>query len=252
MQLSPGAIHSPSAVRPGLRATIGFVAVVAVTLSLLPLKRWLHDAAPAWPGARLLDVEFTYQALTLAMTAVLIVGLRKLGSPARYLAIGDIAAPAEALPLLGVKKGESWRVVLRNFAIIATSVTAIVVYLQIARDASNLTPHLLTAFLLSLPFSAANAAVEEGILRVALLESTVDVLGASRAALLSGALFGAVHYFGMPGGLPGVAMAGFLGFVVARSVIETRGAFGAWLIHFLQDVVIFTLLFAVTFARDAG
>lgn len=40
-------------------------------------------------------------------------------------------------------------------------------------------------------------------------------------------------------------MAGFLGFVLARSVVETRGVLGAWLVHFLQDVVIFTLLFAV-------
>jgi hypothetical protein len=56
----------------------------------------------------------------------------------------------------------------------------------------------------------------------------------------------------LPGGLPGVAMAGFLGFVLARSVVETRGVLGAWFVHFLQDIVIFTLLFAVALAERAS
>jgi len=35
-------------------------------------------------------------------------------------------------------------------------------------------------------------------------------------------------------------MAGFLGWLLARSVVDTRGMFWAWFLHFLQDVVIFT------------
>jgi len=35
-------------------------------------------------------------------------------------------------------------------------------------------------------------------------------------------------------------MAGFLGWLLARSVVDTRGVFWAWFLHFLQDVVIFT------------
>lgn len=56
-------------------------------------------------------------------------------------------------------------------------------------------------------------------------------------AILSGLIFGIPHHFGTPGGILGAAM--------AKSVMETRGIFWAWFIHFLQDVVIFAALFSV-------
>ncbi len=59
----------------------------------------------------------------------------------------------------------------------------------------------------------------------------------------SAAIFGGVHFFGTPGGVLGVFMAGFMGWLLAKSVLETRGFGWAWFIHFLQDVVImFALL----------
>lgn len=65
----------------------------------------------------------------------------------------------------------------------------------------------------------------------------------SRIALASGLLFGAVHYFGTPGSIAGVLVAGFSGWVLAKSVLETKGIFWAWLTHCLQDVVVFSALF---------
>ena len=47
------------------------------------------------------------------------------------------------------------------------------------------------------------------------------------------------HYFGTPSGIFGVVMSGLMGWLLAKSVIETRGLAWALLIHFLQDVVIF-------------
>jgi hypothetical protein len=234
-----------SRVAPPARAAATVVAVAAATVALLPLRAWVDDAAPVWTGSRVVDAGLAYQACALAMTAGVIGLVRALGARARLLRRGDVDAPAARLRALGVAEGEPWRAVLRNFAVIATIATAVVVFLQVARDVPGIAPWLALALALALPFAAVNAAVEEGLLRVALLEGAADVLGRERAALLSGALFGAVHYLGVPGGLPGVAMAGFLGFVLARSVVETGGVFGAWLVHFLQDVVIFTLLFAV-------
>jgi uncharacterized protein len=38
-------------------------------------------------------------------------------------------------------------------------------------------------------------------------------------------------------------LAGFLGWLLAKSIVETRGIFWAWFIHFLQDVIIFTGFF---------
>lgn len=228
---------------------LGVGAVFALTLALAPLKGWLRQSAPPCTGLRVLDVELAYQAVTLALATALLRAVRWLGGPLRFLARGELGAPAARLWILGVEAGEPWRSIVRNFAILAGLITAAVVVLQNANGVPGWSSHLLVALALALPFAAVNAAVEEGIVRIALLEVTIDALGAARAAWLSGALFGAVHYFGVPGGLPGVAMAGFLGFVLARSVIETRGALGAWLVHFVQDVVIFTVLFSTALAE---
>lgn len=35
-------------------------------------------------------------------------------------------------------------------------------------------------------------------------------------------------------------MAGLLGWLLAKSVVETNGIFWAWFIHFVQDIVIFS------------
>ena len=60
---------------------------------------------------------------------------------------------------------------------------------------------------------------------------------------ISGILFGLAHIFGMPSGIIGISLAAILGFVLAKSVFEIQGFFWAWLIHFLQDVVIIGSLY---------
>jgi len=52
------------------------------------------------------------------------------------------------------------------------------------------------------------------------------------------------HYFGVPYGVVGVIMASFLGWMLGKAMLETRGFFWAWLIHFVQDVLIFTFMAA--------
>jgi hypothetical protein len=64
--------------------------------------------------------------------------------------------------------------------------------------------------------------------------------------MISALIFGVPHYFGVSGGLMGALMAGFLGWLLAKSIAETEGIFWAWFIHFLQDVIIFTGLFLVS------
>lgn len=71
-------------------------------------------------------------------------------------------------------------------------------------------------------------------------------------ALISGLLFGIPHYFGHPGKLAGVVLAGFLGWLMSLSVLQTGGIAWAWTVHFVQDVVIFTMLFAVAAAEPDG
>jgi hypothetical protein len=56
------------------------------------------------------------------------------------------------------------------------------------------------------------------------------------------AYFGILHFYGVPYGYVGVFLAGFLGWLLAKSMLETRGLFWAWFIHFWQDVWIFSFM----------
>jgi hypothetical protein len=56
------------------------------------------------------------------------------------------------------------------------------------------------------------------------------------------AYFGLLHYYGVPYGVVGVLMAGLLGWLLGKSMLETRGLFWAWFIHLIQDVLIFSFL----------
>jgi hypothetical protein len=67
-------------------------------------------------------------------------------------------------------------------------------------------------------------------------------VGGRQALLLMAAYFGLGHYYGVPYGIIGVIMAGFLGWILGKSMLETRGFFWAWFIHFWQDVLIFAFL----------
>lgn len=69
-----------------------------------------------------------------------------------------------------------------------------------------------------------------------------NVVGKPQALLLMASYFGIGHFYGLPYGVIGVLMAGFLGWFLGKSMLETRGLFWAWLIHFVQDVLIFAFL----------
>ena len=129
-----------------------------------------------------------------------------------------------------------------SFALIATVITAIVVWAQASPRPA------LRAILPALPWavgiSVVNAAAEELIFRVALGQGLSGLATGATIAILSGVLFGVPHWFGNPGRLPGLLMAGFLGWLLATSMLQTGGIAWAWGIHFLQDVVILVILIA--------
>ena len=87
-----------------------------------------------------------------------------------------------------------------------------------------------------------NAASEEFQFRSVLLAHLRGVFRPLEMALLTAVFFGLGHYYGQPSGPLGVLMAGFAGWIWARSMIETRGGVWAFLIHFVQDIVIFAFL----------
>ena len=95
-------------------------------------------------------------------------------------------------------------------------------------------------------FAAINAGFEEMRFRCVLLARAEGVVGRTHAIWLTAVLFGLAHWgpSNHPSGLIGAAMTGFLGWLLATSILDTRGGGWAWLIHLGDDVIIFLSLLA--------
>ncbi len=91
-------------------------------------------------------------------------------------------------------------------------------------------------------FAGMNAFSEEMSYRAAPLATLHDPVGKRQALLVTAAYFGIWHFYGVPYGVVGVVMASILGWLLGKSMLETKGFFWAWFIHFLQDVMIFSFL----------
>ena len=71
------------------------------------------------------------------------------------------------------------------------------------------------------------------------LARLLPVLGKQQAILITSVMFGLLHYFGNPGSVPGVLMAAYLGYISAKSMVETGGIVWAFVLHFIGDVIIY-------------
>ncbi|HKL12543.1 MAG TPA: CPBP family glutamic-type intramembrane protease, partial [Halanaerobiales bacterium] len=59
---------------------------------------------------------------------------------------------------------------------------------------------------------------------------------------LTSLFFGIAHFYGVPYGVVGVIMATFLGYIIGKSMLETRGFFWAFIIHMILDILIFSFM----------
>jgi hypothetical protein len=183
------------------------------------------------------------QSLRLIVTLVLIAALflLKRSREKFFLVKGDTSAEAEPVSLLGIKPGERWNTLGRNFAlIISLGTLTFLVFagrppLDIVIQALPFLPAVLVAAML-------NAFNEEITYKASFLSVLEDAVGKHQALWLMAAYFGIGHFYGIPYGVIGVLMAGFLGWFLGKSMLETRGLWWAWFIHFLQDVLIFAFL----------
>lgn len=227
--------RAPTATRP----LLGVGIAAAGTAALLALTGAIGQQSGQDLGRYAL-----YQAAAL-LIAALVVGAVRLATGADLPRWGDLRAPARPVRALGIRDGESWRKVGITFAIIISVVTGVFLVLAYGTQLGRVeATSWMLALLVAVPLSATNALTEELVTRWAVVAS----LGGSRSRLApwaSALIFGGVHWFGIPGGPAGALMAGFLGWLLARSVQDTRGIGWAWIIHFSQDVLIFTLTIAL-------
>ncbi|MGY5879244.1 MAG: CPBP family intramembrane glutamic endopeptidase [Candidatus Thorarchaeota archaeon] len=169
---------------------------------------------------------------------LLVIGLRRVDF---FLIKGDIRAPVEPSRIIGMKESDPWTKTGSIFAVIITVVT-VVLFLGSWETPVVPLQTLLLAIPVAMVIATINAFNEEFTLRAAPLSVLWERIGKEQALLLTTVYFALGHFYGYPSGVIGILLAGFLGYFLGKSLLETKGFFWAWLIHFLPDVVIFTFI----------
>ncbi len=179
--------------------------------------------------------------LMVTLTIIAVLFLMKKHAGAFFLAKGNTGAAVEPVRWLGIPAGERWNKLGPLFALIISSGTLAFLILA-GRPPLDLVVGALPFLPAILIAAALNAFNEEMTYKASFLSVLEDEVGKNQSLWLMAAYFGIGHYYGVPYGIIGVIMAGFLGWFLGKSMLETRGLWWAWFIHFWQDVLIFSFL----------
>lgn len=159
-----------------------------------------------------------------------------------YLVKGDLSAKASRIAWLGIEEGKiGWRRLSVISVLLIAAGTLLLTLLTVIGFSQpailgRLPPLLPLIVLLAL----ANSLSEGVIYRNSVLGPLRETVPKDHLVLVAGAFFGIAHYYSAPGGIIGVIMSGVLGWYMCRSMVETEGFVAAWIIHFFQDIVIFS------------
>ncbi len=230
-----------------------FLLIIILTVSLVFVSRWTDGIVIFDNLSTSINKQILYQSITLLCTLLflLVLWLTNRTTFEQYFRKGDISAEVVPEPMIGLKpkQNENWFHIGRNFSIIISIVTAIVIYFQVVGENELSFEGLLKILPFSIVFALTNSFVEESITRLGVVVVLKNKLKERTIPLVSAFIFGIVHYWGNPRGIIGVIVSGFLGWFLTKSILETKGIFWAWFIHFLQDVIIFSALFSFSYPR---
>lgn len=251
-------IFSLTLVRASLRPIKGFVSILLIIFffgfgggwqfGLIPLIRsssvWITwESQAPWSLSAVV-----YHLIRLAPALAILSFLLLKGKKRQdfFLTKGKIDAPAEPSRLMGMKKPEPWTRIGTIFAIVFGTVTLVYLMLSVAPSLEDviLALPLIPAALL---IAVINSFNEEFTLRAAPISELLSPFSKGQALMVATAFFGLGHFYGVPAGLLGVLLSSFLGWFLGKSMLETKGFFWAWLIHFIPDAFIFSF-FAISAA----
>jgi len=196
--------------------------------------RWLNHAAPFVQQIGSVEIP---RALTSVALVLLMLGLFR-SFRGFFLVKGHPAASAGPIPWI-LTRPPRWNIL--GPAIAGAMCLGLLVFtfafgsLPSAQALRGIPP-LLPFVLL---FALANSFGEEMLYRAPWLGALEAPIGGVQALLITAVYFGLGHFYGVPYGVVGVIMAFIPGWLMGKSMLETRGFTWAWFIHFCMDVVIF-------------
>lgn len=221
--------------------TLSLFVVILAAAGIFALRPVTAKIKTVFHSNKIVDTQIKFQSLQLALTAIvlLLVYLLNPENFAHFFRVGDIHVHISKIAWLGVTGNETWLEIAFTLGLFITLGTGIFMFFQLKKAGVDYR-YFWFSLLWAIPFSVANAFSEEAIFRIGIVSPLFGIFSVSAIVLISGIVFGAPHYFGMPSGIVGALMAGFLGWLLAMSLIESQGLLIAWAIHFAQDVVIIT------------
>lgn len=178
--------------------------------------------------------------LAIAAVIILFLFIIKKDRHKFFLCKGDINATALPAKFV-VDKPTPWKKVGTTMSVYICGITLIFLLLSgipSINEIANVIPLLPYVII----FAVINSFSENIIYRISFLATLKDFLGNKQALYLTTFVFAMGHYYGAPYGVSGVLMAGFLGWFLSKSILETKGMFWSWTIHFLQDFLIMTFI----------
>jgi membrane protease YdiL (CAAX protease family) len=223
--------------------------IILLTILLVVLSKVFNGVVLFENLSLQINKQLLYQSVTVIISIFLLLFFKSVKKKEfnTYFKKGNISSEIKAEPIAGInpKPHENWSHIGKNLAIVITIVTAVVIYFQVIKDSQIEITTVLKILPFSILFAITNSFVEEIITRFGVVVSLKNILPDKYISIISGIIFGTVHFWGNPGGIVGFLVAGFLGWFLAKSILETKGIFWAWFIHFLQDVIIITALLSI-------
>ena len=161
-----------------------------------------------------------------------------------YLAKGDLSIMAGRIGWLGIDENKiTWgRLAVISAILISFGTLLLTIFTVTGLSAPSNLSDLAVKLPLVVIFALVNSFSEGIVYRSAVLGPLRKVLSKEHVILIAALFFGIGHYYGAPSGIIGVSMSMVLGWYLCRSIYETKGFASAWLIHFMQDVVIFSTI----------
>ncbi len=191
---------------------------------------WLVGTA----SIRILVVVISF----IIMGALLLMGLHRKDF---FFTKGKLDAPADGVRWLGLKEGTPWTKFAHLFTLIV-----FLVLLVILVYTTKVPLRLAATSLLWLPMfvfiAGINSFGEELGIRAPMLATIHPVIGKNQAMLLTAVYFGLLHLDSWPAGAVWAIETGFLAWILAKSMLETRGSLLAWLIHLIVDIPVYAFM----------
>ncbi|MBE2222606.1 MAG: CPBP family intramembrane metalloprotease [Anaerolineae bacterium] len=180
------------------------------------------------------------QVWKLGVTGIVLLGLFALGFRRKdaFLVRGQLDAPITPVKWLGFPKPEPWThfgtkwIIFLSIGMVVLLNIFGTVHLDSLMSVWGMIPVILI-------LSALNAFNEEVTYRAAQLAPLEPAVGSRQALWIVAVLFAIMHYYSAINGVAGVILTIFMGWMLTKAMLETRGFFWSWLIHFTQDVIIF-------------